>query len=38
MVHGDPQEITGRIAYADAIVKEFGLEPVDLTAAAPTAP
>lgn len=37
LVHGDPQEITGRIAYADAIVKEFGLEPVDLGGAAPPA-
>ena len=31
LVHGDPKEMTGRITYADAIVEEFGLEPVDLS-------
>ena len=30
LVHGDPREITGRIDYADRVVKEFGLQPADL--------
>jgi NAD(P)-dependent dehydrogenase (short-subunit alcohol dehydrogenase family) len=30
LVHGDPREITGRIDYADQVIKEFGLEPADL--------
>jgi citronellol/citronellal dehydrogenase len=30
LCHGDPKQITGRIDYADALIKEFALEPVDL--------
>ncbi len=30
LCHGDPKQITGRIDYADALIKEFGLKPVDL--------
>jgi len=30
LCHGDPKEITGRIDYADEVVKEFGLQPKDL--------
>jgi NAD(P)-dependent dehydrogenase (short-subunit alcohol dehydrogenase family) len=30
LVHGDPQEITGRIDYADKVIEEFNLEPADL--------
>lgn len=30
LVHGDPKKLTGRIAYADAMIKEFKLEPADL--------
>jgi len=30
LVHGDPRELTGRVDYADRVVEEFGLEPVDL--------
>jgi NAD(P)-dependent dehydrogenase (short-subunit alcohol dehydrogenase family) len=30
LCHGDPQQITGRIDYADALIKEFALQPVDL--------
>ena len=30
LVHGDPRTITGRIDYADQVIREFGLEPADL--------
>jgi hypothetical protein len=30
LCHGDPRQLTGRIAYADAIVEEFALQPMDL--------
>jgi citronellol/citronellal dehydrogenase len=30
LVNGDPKTITGRITYADDIVKEFGLKPAEL--------
>jgi NAD(P)-dependent dehydrogenase (short-subunit alcohol dehydrogenase family) len=30
LVHGDPKVITGRIDYADQVVKEFELKPADL--------
>ncbi len=30
LCHGDPRQITGRIDYADALIKEFALQPVDL--------
>ncbi len=30
LVHGDPKEITGKITYADEMLKEFNLEPQDL--------
>ncbi len=30
LCNGDPRNITGRIAYADALVKEFALQPQDL--------
>jgi NAD(P)-dependent dehydrogenase (short-subunit alcohol dehydrogenase family) len=30
LVHGDPKIITGRIDYADQVVKEFELKPADL--------
>ncbi len=30
LVHGDPKQITGRIDYADQVIKEFSLEPADL--------
>jgi NAD(P)-dependent dehydrogenase (short-subunit alcohol dehydrogenase family) len=30
LVHGDPREITGRIDYADQVIKEFELVPADL--------
>jgi NAD(P)-dependent dehydrogenase (short-subunit alcohol dehydrogenase family) len=30
LVHGDPKQISGRITYADDIVKEFALKPADL--------
>lgn len=30
LCHGDPKEITGRIDYADEVIKEFKLEPADL--------
>jgi NAD(P)-dependent dehydrogenase (short-subunit alcohol dehydrogenase family) len=30
LCHGDPKKITGRIDYADAVMKEFSLEPADL--------
>lgn len=30
LVHGDPKEITGKITYADEMIREFGLEPRDL--------
>ena len=30
LCHGDPKELTGRIDYADQVVEEFGLQPVDL--------
>jgi NAD(P)-dependent dehydrogenase (short-subunit alcohol dehydrogenase family) len=30
LCHGDPKQITGRIDYADALIKEFALKPVDL--------
>lgn len=32
LVHGDPAVITGRITYADDIVKEFALKPAELIA------
>ena len=31
LCHGDPQELTGRIDYADEVIKEFNLDPKDLT-------
>jgi len=30
LVHGDPQSLTGRIDYADALINEFGLTPKDI--------
>jgi citronellol/citronellal dehydrogenase len=30
LCHGDPKQFTGRIDYADALIKEFALNPVDL--------
>lgn len=30
LVHGDPKELTGRIAYADAVMEEFSLAAADL--------
>ena len=30
LCHGDAQQLTGRIDYADQVVAEFGLQPVDL--------
>ena len=30
LCNGDPRKITGRIAYADAMIEEFALKPVDL--------
>lgn len=30
LCYGDPQEITGRIDYADEVIKEFELNPADL--------
>jgi citronellol/citronellal dehydrogenase len=30
LVHGDPRQLTGRIDYADKVMEEFGLQPVDL--------
>lgn len=30
LVHGDPRVLTGRIDYADQVMKEFSLEPVTL--------
>jgi citronellol/citronellal dehydrogenase len=30
LCHGDPKELTGRITYADQMIKEFGLQPADL--------
>jgi NAD(P)-dependent dehydrogenase (short-subunit alcohol dehydrogenase family) len=30
LVTGDPKQMTGRIDYADQVVKEFGLEPAEL--------
>jgi hypothetical protein len=30
LCNGDPHKITGRIAYADALIKEFALQPLDL--------
>jgi NAD(P)-dependent dehydrogenase (short-subunit alcohol dehydrogenase family) len=30
LCHGDSKQITGRIDYADAVVKEFALQPADL--------
>ena len=30
LCYGDPREITGRIDYADEVIKEFALEPADL--------
>ncbi len=30
LVHGDPRQITGRIDYADDVIREFGLQPADL--------
>lgn len=32
LVTGDPKEMTGRITYADDVVKEFGLKPAELIA------
>jgi citronellol/citronellal dehydrogenase len=30
LVHGEPQQVTGRIDYADQVIEEFGLRPEDL--------
>jgi NAD(P)-dependent dehydrogenase (short-subunit alcohol dehydrogenase family) len=30
LCHGDPQTLTGRIDYADAVVEEFALQPAEL--------
>lgn len=30
LVHGDPQQLTGRIDYADQVIEEFSLQPADL--------
>ncbi|MEM7077712.1 MAG: SDR family NAD(P)-dependent oxidoreductase [Pseudomonadota bacterium] len=30
LCHGDPQQLTGRIDYADEVMAEFSLQPVDL--------
>jgi citronellol/citronellal dehydrogenase len=30
LCHGDPKQLTGRIDYADQVMKEFELEPADL--------
>jgi NAD(P)-dependent dehydrogenase (short-subunit alcohol dehydrogenase family) len=30
LCHGDSKQITGRIDYADAVMKEFALQPADL--------
>lgn len=30
LVHGDPRVLTGRIDYADRVIEEFSLEPVEL--------
>ena len=30
LCHGDASQITGRIAYADQVMEEFGLEAADL--------
>ena len=30
LVHGDPQEITGKVTYADVMIKEFNLDPQPL--------
>ena len=30
LCYGKPQEITGRIDYADQVIKEFALEPAEL--------
>jgi hypothetical protein len=30
LCYGDPKELTGRIDYADVIIEEFGLDPVEL--------
>jgi hypothetical protein len=30
LCHGDPKAITGRIDYADQVMKEFSLKAVDL--------
>lgn len=30
LCHGNPQEITGRIDYADQVIQEFALEPAEL--------
>lgn len=35
LVHGDSREITGRIDYADEVMKEFGLNAVDIDGAFP---
>jgi citronellol/citronellal dehydrogenase len=32
LVHGNPQEITGKITYADDMLREYNLEPEDLLA------
>jgi hypothetical protein len=30
LCNGDPKELTGRIDYADAVIQEFNLGPLDL--------
>jgi len=32
LVHGDPQEVTGKITYAADVIKEYDLEVIDLIA------
>ncbi len=32
LVHGDPKEITGKITYADEMIREFSLQPAELIA------
>jgi citronellol/citronellal dehydrogenase len=32
LVHGDPKQMTGKITYADVMLKEFSLEPAELLA------
>ena len=35
LVHGDPRELTGRIDYADEVMKEFNLQAMDIDALFP---